>query len=154
MNISWNTKTFNELTTLELFNALKLRQSVFVVEQECPYPDIDEVDQIAMHLFGLNDSREIIAYARLIKPGVSYQQASIGRVVISNELRGQRLGEKLMRYALQEMNRLYPRQAIKIGAQERLEKFYCDLGFTTTSEMYLEDDIPHIHMEFDYSNNR
>ncbi len=154
MNISWNIKTLDELTSQKLFEVLKLRQSVFVVEQECPYPDIDDVDQVAMHLCGYTDSDQLIAYARLIKPGVSYKQSSLGRVVVSPAARGQRLGKILMQQALQEMNRLYPEQTIKIGAQERLEKFYTGLGFKKTSEMYMEDGIPHIHMEAKQPNTK
>jgi len=146
MKLSWTTKTLDELTIRELFDALKLRQSVFVVEQECPYPDIDDTDKVAMHLCGHNAEGELLAYARLIKPGVSYAQASIGRVLVSPAARGMRLGEALMLEALKEMSRLYPGQAIKLGAQERLEKFYTDLGFKRVSEMYIEDGIPHIHM--------
>jgi len=135
MELTWQTKTFKELSTREIFEVLKLRQAVFVVEQECAYPDIDDTDIESMHLCGYNNSLQLIAYARLIKPGVSYDQASIGRVVVSPTARGLRLGESLMHKALTEMERLFPR-----------EKFYNDLGFKTVSDMYLEDDIPHIHM--------
>jgi len=146
MNISWNTKALDELSTQELFSILQLRQDVFVVEQECPYPDIDETDQLAMHCYGLDQNRELIAYARLIKPGVSYPEASIGRVVVAPAARGLKLGKLLMLESLKEMARLYPQQTIKIGAQEHLEKFYTDLGFVRSSAMYIEDGIPHIHM--------
>lgn len=146
MNISWNTKALDKMSVRELFEVLKLRQSVFIVEQKCAYPDIDDIDLVAMHLYGCDDSGEMIVYARLIKPDVSYPQASIGRVVVSPAARGRRLGQVLMQQALQEMARLYPGQTIKIGAQEHLEKFYTDLGFKRTSAMYLEDGIPHIHM--------
>lgn len=146
MTLFWKTKPFKALSTQALFDILKLRQSIFVVEQECPYPDIDDTDLVAMHLYGCNEAGELIAYARLIKPGVSYPQASIGRVAISPSARGLRLGETLMQAALQEMDRLYPGQAIKLGAQEHLEKFYSDLGFRRISAMYMEDGIAHIHM--------
>lgn len=146
MTLSWNTKPFANLTAQELFEILKLRQSVFVVEQACAYPDIDDTDLISDHLCGYNEAGVLVAYARLIKPGVSYTQSSIGRVVVSPSARGHRLGATLMRQALQEMSHLYPNQPIKIGAQEHLEKFYNDLGFSRASEMYLEDGIPHIHM--------
>jgi len=146
MKISWQTHSFENLKTAELFELLMLRQAVFVVEQQCPYPDIDELDLVAMHLCGHNDGGELIAYARLLKPGLSYQQASIGRVVVSPSARGLKLGQTLMQAALLEMEKLYPEQAIKIGAQQHLEKFYNELGFETISAMYLEDDIPHIHM--------
>ena len=146
MKLIWTTKTLDELSTLALFDILKLRQSVFVVEQECAYPDIDDTDSAAQHLCGYNESGALLAYARLIKPGVSYPEASIGRVVISASARGLRLGEALMQQALLEMARLFPNQVIKIGAQEHLEKFYTSLGFERSSAMYIEDGIPHIHM--------
>ncbi len=146
MKLIWHTKTFDELSTLALFNILKLRQSVFVVEQQCAYPDIDDTDAVAQHMCGYAESGELLAYARLIKPGVSYPQASIGRVVVCPSARGLRLGEVLMQQALIEMGRLYPNQVIKIGAQEHLEKFYTRLGFERSSAMYMEDGIPHIHM--------
>jgi len=146
MKINWQTLSFENLKTTELFELLMLRQAVFVVEQQCPYPDIDELDLVAMHLCGRNADGELIAYARLLKPGLSYQQASIGRVVVSPTARGLKLGQALMQAALLEMEKLYPDQAIKIGAQQHLEKFYNELGFKTISAMYLEDDIPHIHM--------
>ena len=146
MSISWKTKSFENLDTRELYQLLMLRQAVFVVEQQCAYPDLDASDLVAMHLCGLDDNGELIAYARLIEPGVSYAQASIGRVVVSPNARGQGLGPTLMNTALAEMATLYPGQAIKIGAQQHLEKFYNDLGFETISKMYLEDGIPHIYM--------
>ena len=146
MKLIWHTKTLDELSTLALFNILKLRQSVFVVEQQCAYPDIDDTDSVAQHLCGYNESGELLAYARLIKPGVSYPEASIGRVVIAANARGVRLGEALMQQALSEMDRLYSNQVIKIGAQEHLEKFYTRLGFERSSAMYMEDGIAHIHM--------
>jgi ElaA protein len=146
MKLSWKTHSFESLETRQLFYLLALRQEVFVVEQECAYPDIDELDLLAMHLCGHNHNGELVAYARLIKPGLSYPQASIGRVVVSPRARGLKLGLSLMQVALLEMAKLYPHQAIKIGAQQHLEKFYNDLGFETISAMYLEDGIPHIHM--------
>lgn len=145
MKLSWSSKAFGDLNTEELFELLKLRQSVFVVEQECAYPDIDHIDRIAMHLCGWHDT-ELVAYARLVKPKATYSQASIGRVVVAPNARGQRLGRILMEEALRQTDRIFPNQPVKIGAQERLEKFYTGLGFIRTSEMYMEDGIPHIHM--------
>lgn len=145
MNIEWQTKTFEALSTRELFDCLELRQAVFVVEQECPYPDIDAKDLKAWHLIG-RINKKAVAYARLLGPGVSYPETSIGRVVVSIDARGLRLGRILMEHALTEMQTLFPDQAIQIGAQERLRDFYVSLGFKQISEMYLEDDIPHIDM--------
>ena len=124
MKLHWKTNTFAELSTQQLFEILKLRQEIFVVEQECAYPDIDDTDLVSTHLSGHNENNELIAYARLIKPGVSYDQASIGRIVVSPKARGQRLGVILMHKALEEMESLFPQKPIKIGAQQHLEKFY------------------------------
>lgn len=145
MTIEWQTKTFEELSTKELFDCLELRQNVFVVEQNCPYPDIDVKDLKACHLIGRLDNN-VIAYARLLGPGVSYPDTSIGRIVISQEARGLKLGRVLMTQALNEMQRLFPDQNIQIGAQERLHDFYLSYEFKQVSDMYLEDDIPHIDM--------
>jgi ElaA protein len=145
MKIEWQTKSFEQLSTRELFDCLELRQSVFVVEQECPYPDIDSKDLKGWHLMGRIDGK-IIAYARLLDAGVSYPEASIGRVVVSQDVRGLKLGRVLMVQAITETERLFPNLAIQIGAQERLHDFYVSLGFKQLSKMYLEDDIPHIDM--------
>lgn len=145
MKIKWQTKNFEQLSTRELFDCLELRQSVFVVEQECPYPDIDAKDLKGWHLMGRADG-EIIAYARLLNAGVSYPQASIGRVVVSQDARGLKLGRILMDQAIIETERLFPNLGIQIGAQERLHDFYVSLGFRQVSKMYLEDGIPHIDM--------
>ena len=146
MRLRWTNKAFDELSTRELFELMKLRQSVFIVEQECAYPDVDDTDLVSMHLAGYDKDQELVAYARLIKPKVSYPEASIGRVVVSDKARGKKLGEQLMEQALVEMQRLFPNQAIKIGAQQHLESFYNRLGFKTISDMYMEDGIAHIHM--------
>lgn len=145
MTIKWQTKSFEQLSTAELFNFLELRQNVFVVEQECPYPDIDAKDLNAWHLIGQLDNK-VIAYARLLAPGVSYPEASIGRIVISQSARGLKLGRILVEQALHGIQRLFPNQSIQIGAQERLHDFYVSYGFKQVSEMYLEDGIPHIDM--------
>ncbi len=142
----WQTKSFIQLSTLELFDYLKLRQSVFVVEQTCPYPDIDDVDKKSDHLLGYDVSGTLIACARLIPAGISYKEASIGRIATSPDHRGLGIGQKLVTRSIEETQRLHPNEPIKIGAQQRLEPFYQTFGFVTVSEMYIEDDIPHIHM--------
>lgn len=142
----WELKSFTQLSTLELFDYLKLRQSVFVVEQTCPYPDIDDVDKASHHLLGYDSDQGLVACARLIPAGVSYEQASIGRIATSLSYRGKGTGRELVAKCIVEMGRLFPDTPIKIGAQQRLEAFYQSFGFETVSDMYIEDDIPHIHM--------
>lgn len=143
--IDWQTKRFEQLTGGELFTILKLRQAIFVVEQECAYPDIDDTDKVALHFSGYIDE-QLTAYARLIKPGVTYEHASIGRIVVAPQFRGSGLGRTLMQAAIKKIEQVYPGQNQKIGAQQHLEAFYNSLGFKTISDMYMEDGIPHIDM--------
>lgn len=145
MDIAWQTQTFEQLSSIELFDILKLRQAVFVVEQKCPYPDIDATDKVALHLSGWIQD-QIAAYARIIKPGITYEQASIGRIVVAEYYRGTGLGVTLVERAISVTESSFPDFPIKIGAQQALENFYESLGFKTVSEVYLEDGIPHIDM--------
>lgn len=141
----WELKNFEQLSTQELFDYLKLRQSVFVVEQTCPYPDIDDADKSAHHLLAWQGA-ELTACARLIPAGVTYEYPSIGRIATGQNFRGTGLGRELVKRSIEAMQEMYPAENIKIGAQERLEKFYHSFGFKTVSPMYLEDDIAHIDM--------
>jgi ElaA protein len=140
-------KSFKELGNTELYAALALRAEVFVVEQKCAYQDLDGKDEDALHLLGY-DGKDLVAYARLIKPGISYKDAAIGRVVVSPHHRGKKLGVELMQEAIKVTLREYKSKEIVVSAQKYLEKFYNDLGFVTESDVYLEDDIPHIKMRY------
>ena len=143
----WHYKRFDELKLDELYNILRLRQNVFVIEQDCIYPDIDEVDKHAFHLFAEHQkSGELCAYLRVLAPGLKFAEASIGRVLIHEAYRGTGLGRELMLKSLSEIERAYPNTAIKISAQVYLEHFYQELGFITTSKPYDEDGIMHIDM--------
>jgi ElaA protein len=146
MSIIWKTKMFNELSTQELYQILRLRSEVFVVEQNCVYQDIDNKDQKALHLFGLLEG-EIIAYSRLFKPGDYFEFSSIGRVVVAEKHRDKNFGHELIDQSIFEINNLFKVQNITISAQLYLKKFYESHGFVATSETYLEDDIPHIEMK-------
>jgi ElaA protein len=146
MSIIWKTKIFNELSTQELYQILRLRSEVFVVEQNCVYQDIDNKDQKALHLFGLLEG-EIIAYSRLFKPGDYFEFSSIGRVVVAEKHRDKNFGHELIDQSIFEINNLFKVQNITISAQLYLKKFYESHGFEATSETYLEDDIPHIEMK-------
>ncbi|USD60740.1 GNAT family N-acetyltransferase [Vibrio sp. SCSIO 43140] len=143
----WKTKTFSELTTIELYELLKLRVDVFVVEQTCPYPELDNKDQVegVHHLLGYEDN-ELIACARLLPKGTTYNQVSIGRVATKQTHRGGGLGHDLLVEAKRECERLWPNESIQIGAQSHLQDYYSKHGFSVCSEEYLEDDIPHIDM--------
>lgn len=148
--ITWQLKPFSDLTTEQLYSLLKLRVDVFVVEQTCPYPELDDKDhQLGVfHLLGYQDD-ELIACARLLPKGISYPSVSIGRVATKESHRGGGLGHKLLQQALADCESLWPSESIEIGAQEHLASFYQRHGFVQTSAMYLEDDIPHIDMKLE-----
>ena len=147
--LTWQCSPFGELSTNELYAILKARQAVFIVEQNCPFLDADDVDQHCLHLSGWqvrDTTKALAAYARLVPPKVKYLEPSIGRVITSPEFRGQGLGKELMQRAVLAMDELYPGLAIRIGAQQYLEKFYSGFGFETASPTYIEDGIPHVEM--------
>ena len=146
-NINWTYKHFSELNTAELYEILWLRSKVFVVEQNCVYLDNDFKDQESWHLCGWMENR-LVAYVRILPPGLSYAEASIGRVLTHPDFRNQGLGIELMKVAINKTITQFNVNAIKISAQCYLLNFYTALGFKTCSEEYLEDDIPHIEMLF------
>ena len=138
-------KTFYELNIQELYEILRLRSEVFVVEQDCVYQDLDGKDQISIYIFQ-KEKDEIIAYTRIFKSGDYYKNPSIGRVVVSKKNRGKELGKKIMIYSIEYINKNLKGEKIELSAQIYLEKFYKDLGFYRTGEDYLEDGIPHQRM--------
>lgn len=138
-------KHFSELTTKELYSVLKLRCDVFVVEQQCPYADLDGKDIESYHLMYYVDDN-LAAYTRLLPAGLSYTEISIGRVVTSPLYRGLGLGKKLMEASISGIYDKFGQQNIRIGAQLYLLKFYQSLGFKEEGEPYDEDGIPHIEM--------
>ena len=144
-NIIWQYKTFEELKAEELYKILKIRSEVFIVEQNCPYQDVDGKDQKSFHFSGWVDEFPV-AYTRIIPPNVSYAEASIGRVLTVMSHRQNGTGKILMNKAIDHTLRQFNVNEIKIGAQLYLEKFYNSLGFRQTSPQYLEDGIPHIEM--------
>ena len=145
MELQFKIKRFNELSTSELYKLLHLRSEVFVVEQNCVYQDIDGKDEKALHLLGTVEGK-IVAYSRLFKANDYFENASIGRVAISEDFRAKKWGHNLMQEAISGIETAFGKQAITISAQLYLKKFYETNGFQQVSEMYLEDDIPHIEM--------
>lgn len=144
--ISFVNKNFHALTTEELYKILALRVEVFVVEQNCPYQDVDGKDLYSIHVLGYIKN-QLVAYARVLGQGISYQKyASIGRIVTSPAVRGNNHGHDLVDVAIEVCQKNFHGQPIKISAQAHLEKFYSKHGFKATGEAYLEDDIPHIGM--------
>lgn len=146
MELKWKIKSFEALTVNELYDLMKLRSEIFVVEQNCVYLDIDGKDRMALHLLGEYEEK-IVAYSRLFDAGISFDNASIGRVVVDAKYRDRKWGHDLMREAIEGIRSNFGKDRITIGAQLYLKKFYESHGFIQTSEMYLEDDIPHIEMQ-------
>jgi ElaA protein len=146
--LTWQWLSFDSLSNLQLYQMLALRSEVFVVEQDCAYQDLDGKDLKALHLIGALDGK-VLATARLLPVGVSYPDAaSIGRIVVHPSLRGQDLGRKTVELALEQYQRLWPSEALLIGAQARLTRFYEELGFVSEGEIYDEDGIDHITMRW------
>lgn len=144
MNIGWRTRTFTQLTHAELYALLKLRVDVFVVEQRCPYPEIDGQDEEAMHVLGHADG-VLVAYARILPPHAD-GAPHIGRVVVHGDHRGKGLGVQVMNEALRSLRNTYGNVAVVVSAQAHLQRFYEDLGFERISPEYDWDGIPHIDM--------
>ena len=145
MALPWILKKFSELTPGELYAALQLRNEVFVVEQNCVFQDADDKDQASYHLLGYTDNK-LVAYTRLVPPGVIYKEPSIGRVVTSPSVRGIGAGRELMQESINTAYHLFGTLPLKIGAQLYLKKFYESFGFIQVGEGYIEDGIPHIYM--------
>lgn len=138
-------KNFNELSTMELYKIIKERVDVFVVEQKCLYPEVDLKDIRSYHLI-LWDEDNIIGYLRILPPGISYKEASIGRVLINIKYRGFGYGKVIMKNAINYIERELEQKTIKISAQEYLVDFYQEFGFKVVSNVYDEDGIPHVEM--------
>jgi ElaA protein len=148
-SVEWQWSRFAELTPADLYALLAARAAVFVVEQTCVFQDADGLDAFAWHLLGwagTEEERTLAAYLRLIEPGRKYAEPSIGRVLTTAAFRGTGLGRVAMREGLARSAMLYPRCEVRIGAQQRLERFYIDLGFRTVSAPYDEDGIAHVEM--------
>ena len=143
--MNWDCKKFDDLTPHELYAILQLRNIVFAVEQNCVYPDMDDKDQYCYHLMGW-DNNKLVAYTRLVPPGISYTEAAIGRVVIAPQSRRSGFGKELMKLSIDKCRELFSTAIIKIGAQLYLKKFYESLGFIQTGDIYDEDGIDHIEM--------
>jgi len=144
--IKWSTKAFKDLTVDEYFELLHLRVAVFVVEQDCPYQEVDEKDRHSFHLFGRTENGDVIAVTRVLPKGVSYQEISMGRVALKKEFRGQGIADTLMIETFKFIESQYGKQPIRISAQEYLLNYYNKHGFVQVGDGYLEDDIPHVEM--------
>jgi len=144
--INWSFKKFDDLTPDELYSVLQLRNEVFVVEQNCVFQDADNKDQDSHHLMGW-DNKMLVAYSRIVPHGIAYDSfPSIGRVVTSPRMRKAGIGKILMQQSIEELQKLFGKSSIKLGAQLYLKTFYESFGFVQSSEVYMEDGIPHIEM--------
>jgi ElaA protein len=145
--MNWSCKYFEELTLNELYEIGRLRQEVFIVEQNCPYVDFDGRDPFCYHLMCFDENNRLIAYSRIVPKGISYENyISIGRVITSGTVRNSGIGRLLMLESIEACERLFGKVDIKISAQTYLLNFYSSLAFVSTGKEYLEDDIPHTEM--------
>lgn len=143
--MTWLLKTFKELAPLEVYKILQLRNEVFVVEQNCVFQDADDKDPACWHLMAFQQ-HNLVAYTRLVPPGVIYEEMSIGRVVTAPQVRRSGIGKELMQRSIEACYQLFGHDTVKIGAQLYLKNFYESFGFAQAGAVYLEDGIEHIHM--------
>ena len=156
MELIWKWHTFSELTTEELYTILKLRQEIFVVEQQCIYLDCDNFDKSSYHLAGWKKDREtceLLAYLRVMYPQKTNQLPRIGRLLVHSKMRQRGLGNLLIHKALQHIHLHQPGVKVQISAQAYLINFYKALGFQVTSDIYEEDNIPHVDMIYSPCSN-
>lgn len=151
--VSWQWSRFHDLRPEHLYEVVRLREGVFIVEQNCVYLDADGRDPAAWHLLGWleeNGARKLVAYARVFEPGMRYLEGSVGRVITAPEVRRTGLGRVLMTEALNRLETLAPGQPVRLAAQRYLENFYSSFGFTAASAPYEEDGIIHVDMVRSY----
>ncbi|NND88382.1 MAG: GNAT family N-acetyltransferase [Flavobacteriaceae bacterium] len=143
LNIS--IKTFEQLSTKELYELLQLRSEVFVVEQDCVYQDIDGKDEMALHIIGSYQDK-IVAYTRCFDSGIYFDRAAIGRVIVREGYRKEGFGHDIMKASIEAIKKRFETEKIQLSAQTYLIDFYRSHGFQTIGDEYLEDGIPHIAM--------
>ncbi|WP_142827285.1 GNAT family N-acetyltransferase [Planococcus soli] len=148
--MNWNTYQFDELAARKLYEVLKLRVDVFVVEQNCPYPELGDLDQQSIHLVYSEDD-EVLAYARLVPADVKYELPSIGRVIVRKDARGRGLAKELLEKSIEYIFKEWNAPSIQLQGQVYLQEFYQSFGFEPVSDSYDEDGIPHVDMKLTYS---
>jgi len=146
MNLNFQFKHFKELSTLEFHDLIALRIKVFVIEQNCPYQDLDGKDKKSYHVICRDGKGDIVATSRILPPGLSYDEVAIGRVVVCDFIRGTGAGHALMEESMKFSKEEFGEVPIRISAQKHLDKFYEKHGFISTGKEYLEDGIPHLEM--------
>ena len=146
MKFQHEVKHFNDLSLSEFHDLIALRIQIFVIEQDCPYQEVDGKDKIAFHLFFKNEKDEMIATTRILPQGISYEEVAIGRVVVHEDHRGTGLGNQLMADSMSFVEKQFVKVSVRLSAQKHLENYYGKHGFKSTGKEYLEDGIPHIEM--------
>jgi ElaA protein len=146
MHLDWQVKHYPELTTNEFHDLIALRLKAFVVEQNCSYLDLDGKDKKCYHLICRDGFGKVVATARILPPGISYSEVSIGRVVLDQEIRGKGIGHQLMEQSMKFINEEFGAVPVRISAQKHLENYYNTHNFFSTGKEYLEDEIPHVEM--------
>jgi len=146
MHLDWQVKYYPELTTNEFHDIIALRLKAFVVEQNCSYLDLDGKDKKCYHLICRDGFGKVVATARILPPGISYTEVSIGRVVLDQEIRGKGIGHQLMEQSMKFINEEFGAVPVRISAQKHLENYYKTHNFISTGKEYLEDEIPHVEM--------
>jgi len=144
--MNFDFKPFNSLSLDEFHDLIALRIKVFVIEQNCPYQDLDGKDKNSVHVIGRDSNNTIVATARILPAGISYPEVAIGRVVVAKDLRGTGAGHQLMKAIIDFIRQDFGAVPIRISAQKHLEKYYNSHLFVSTGKAYLEDGIPHIEM--------
>jgi ElaA protein len=144
--LNWNFKHYSELSLDEFHDLVALRIKVFVIEQNCPYLDLDGLDKVCYHLLTTNQKNEVVGTARIIPPGLLYPAAGIGRVVLDESVRGEKHGHELMRQCMKFISTIFTTNEIALSAQKHLEQYYNNHGFISTGYEYEEDGIPHVKM--------
>lgn len=148
MALTWKTKAYNELTLDEFHDLIALRIDIFVVEQNCPYAELDGKDKLADHIIALDGKSKIVATARILPPGIAYDTVAIGRVVVDESQRGKGTGHQLMKECMRFIELKFGKAPITLSAQKHLESYYAAHGFKSTGKEYLEDGIPHVEMKY------
>ena len=146
MKFERQVKSFQELSLEEFHDIIALRIQIFIIEQNCPYQEVDGKDKLAHHLFFKNEMDEIIAVTRILPQGISYAEVAIGRVVVHEDYRGTGLGNQLMADSMNFVKDEYGKVPVRLSAQKHLENYYGNHGFKSTGKEYLEDGIPHVEM--------
>lgn len=142
--MNWTIQKMASMDATTLYEIMTLRFNVFIIEQACFYQEFDHKDIDAIHVFGKDDTGKIVAYLRILSAGVSFDEVSIGRVVVDSECRKSGIGRELMQVGLKSVRKLYGDVPIRLSAQAHLQAFYASFDFMPQSAIYLEDDIPHL----------